>query len=332
MPEIILLLTGSVLLLLIIYDFFFTTLSQSGAGFLTLLVLRGAHFLLQTGVRVTSRKFYRFSGMITNLVVLAVWVIGVWLGLFLIFSSDPQSIVNEQGRAANVSERLYFTGYTLSTLGIGDFMPVSRAFRILVSCFSFFGFIFFTTSMTYLVSVSSGIIHKRTLAQLVQNFGTSPEEMVNHIRNRDRNHVIQKSLNIQEIIGEIAVNLQAFPVIAYYSTSRSLDSFGLNLARLDEAMTLIFYTETPGINRKDFIPLRKSLDGFLKFVHQDFPDISESGNDGALSFDFPPGQVPNAESEEDIRWRRKILSGMLHHEGLDWNDVFQKSSGSKGFS
>lgn len=332
MPEILLLITGSVLLLLIIYDFFFTTLSQSGAGFLTLLVLRGAHFLLQTGVHVTSRKFYRFSGMIINLVVLTVWVIGVWVGLFLIFSSDPQSIVNDQGRAANVPERLYFTGYTLSTLGIGDFMPVSRAFQILVSCFSFFGFIFFTTSMTYLVSVSSGIIHKRTLAQSVQNFGTSPEEMVNHIRNRDRNHVIQKSLNIQEVIGQIAVNLQAFPVIAYYSTSRSLDSFGLNLARLDEVMTLIFYTETPGINAKDFIPLRKSVDGFLKFVQQDFPDISESGNDDAPPFGFSPGQSLDAKSEEDIRWRRKILSGMLHHEGLDWNDVFQKTSGSKGFS
>ena len=137
------LLTGTLLLLLIMYDFFFTTLSSSGAGFFTKWVSIFTHKIINALVRIMGRKVYNISGMLINLTTLANWVFWVWLGLFFIFSFDPGGIVNSDGRMATAVERLYFTGYTLSTLGIGNFYPTTPFFEILTSIFILFRFCFF---------------------------------------------------------------------------------------------------------------------------------------------------------------------------------------------
>ncbi|NJW55782.1 ion channel, partial [Salinimicrobium oceani] len=93
-----------------------------------------------------GRKVFDYSGMIVNLAVLFVWILLVWLGLFLVYSYDPSAITNSDSRPANWVERLYYTGYVLSTLGLGNFKPTTPFFEILTSVFSFFGFIFFTSS------------------------------------------------------------------------------------------------------------------------------------------------------------------------------------------
>lgn len=132
------LISGIVLLLLVMYDFFFTTLSGSGAGFISKNVANFSHKIMQLVVKLFGRSSYGHSGLLVNLKVLAVWVGLVWMGLFLIYSSNPEAIINGNGRVANNWERLYFTGYTLSTLGIGNLKPTTAFFEILTSCFSFF--------------------------------------------------------------------------------------------------------------------------------------------------------------------------------------------------
>jgi hypothetical protein len=121
------LISGILLLLLTMYDFFFTTLSGGGAAFITRFITFLSHKLLQLGVRFFGRVVYRMSGMAVNLSVLLVWVLLIWIGLFLIFSSNPDAIVNNDNRAAGNWERLYFTGYTLSTLGMGT---LNRSLRL----------------------------------------------------------------------------------------------------------------------------------------------------------------------------------------------------------
>ncbi len=128
--------------LLVIYDFFFTTLSGSGAGFISKFFSSIANKFIQLGVKFFGRGMYSFSGLIINLQILAVWLLMAWVGLFLVYSSNPEAIINSEGRVAQNLERLYFTGYTLSTLGMGDFKPTKASFQILTSYFSFFGFIF----------------------------------------------------------------------------------------------------------------------------------------------------------------------------------------------
>lgn len=198
---------GIVVVFLTMYDFFFTTLSGGGAAFITRYVTFISHKSLLVGVKLFGRRTFIFSGMVVNISVLFVWLTLVWFGLNLIYSSDPGSLVNDSIREANNWERLYFTGYTLSTLGIGNFKPISPAFELLTSIFSVFGFIFFTTSMTYIISVSSAVIHKRSLALSIRNLGRTPEEMVYRLLNQDTSFSRQNLALLQEKIERHSINL-----------------------------------------------------------------------------------------------------------------------------
>lgn len=131
---------GIFLLLIVMHDFFFTTLSGSGAGFLSENFSILSDKVIQFFTRLFGRRTYDYQGLLVNLVILGAWLFFIWVGLYLIFSWNPQAITNSDGRIANGWERLYFTGYTISTLGIGNFKPTTPFFELLTSCFSFFGF------------------------------------------------------------------------------------------------------------------------------------------------------------------------------------------------
>lgn len=319
MAETMYLVFGILLLMLIIYDFFFTTLAQSGAGIITQLTAVVAHKFLQLGVKIFGRKFYSLSGLLVNLSVLVVWVALVWLGLFLVFSSDPPAIVNDDGRMANGVERLYFTGYTLSTLGIGDFTPSTSSFQILTSCFSFFGFIFFTTSMTYLVSVSSGVIHKRSLALSIRNMGANPKEMVESFMSVDTSFSHQKFSSLQQMIDRHAVNLQAFPVLHFYSTADVSSSLGLHVAKLDEAVTILLHTSKGDPFRNELIPLRRSLTELLIHIEEKYSYIYP----GTIKSDAPVSDESKTGAQKDasLEHRRQILKGLLINESFGWSDI-----------
>lgn len=75
MNETIYLIVGSILLIAIIYDFFFTTLSISGAGFISKGISLLSYKLIQFCTRIFGRKAYSYSGLIVNLSIFFTWLI-----------------------------------------------------------------------------------------------------------------------------------------------------------------------------------------------------------------------------------------------------------------
>lgn len=70
MAEQLYLFIGTIILLLAMYDFFFTTLSGSGAAFITQFISFISHKILQGIVAIIGRQGYSISGMLINLMVL----------------------------------------------------------------------------------------------------------------------------------------------------------------------------------------------------------------------------------------------------------------------
>ncbi len=319
MAEILNLITGAVLLLLIMYDFFFTTLSGSGQGFISKSISGVAHRFIQAIVKMWGRGMYDYSGMIVNLLVVAVWVIIVWIGLYLVFSYQAEHIVNNDGRMANNWERLYFTGYTLSTLGLGNFQPVTPFSEILTSIFSFFGFIFFTSSMTYLISVSSAVTNKRSLSRSIQNLGKDPVEIAKKLVNLNISYSYQQILTLQEMIDRHAVNHQAYPVVHFYSHSRPEVCLSINLVRLDEAISLLLNTDNGREMEEELQLLRSSLDHFLNYLKENFTSSLPMK-------ELPPETIPvpyviPKGNRKALQQRRQILGGLLRSESFRWEDV-----------
>jgi ABC-type multidrug transport system fused ATPase/permease subunit len=328
MNDILYLIFGSIILLATIYDFFFTTLSGSGEGFITHFVSQVSHTLIQLGVKIFGRKVYSISGMFVNLVVLGIWIVLVWTGLFLVFSSNPDAIVNSNNRVATSIERLYYTGYILSTLGIGNFKPLTPFFELLTSIFSFFGFVFFTTSMTYLISLSSGVIFKRTIALSINNLGETPDELAKSLMEKDSSYRYQKFSSLQEMIDRHYVNHQAYPILHYYGNTDIPSSFSLHLAILDEAINILLFKTLEKQDHKELLPLRSSITHFLKKMHQKasrYSIIEIDSYDNLPAYDQKEGEYQEGITIED---RRKVLSNMLKNEGFGWNDVYSSKKGT----
>lgn len=321
MLEIILLIFGIIILLLGMYDFFFTALSGTGAGSIAKYFSHGTYKALQITQSYFGRRIYSFSGLLVNVIVLAVWLLMVWLGLFLIFSSEPEMVTNNSGRIANFWERLYFTAYTLSTLGIGNFAPTTGLAEILTSCFSFFGFIFFTSSMTYFVSVSSAVVNKRTLTRSIHNLG-GPLEIAEKLLNLNPSNSFQQALALQEMIDRHATNHQSYPVIHYYAQPEPDASLNINLVRLDEAVTIILHAENKDELKKELEPLRSSLTNFFHHIEKKI-SRNFSNTKTAVGFSFEIPYNTRSSDNEKLLQRRKLLLSLLQSEGFDWQTVFQ---------
>ena len=196
MYETFLLISGAVILVVVLYDFFFTTLSGNGTGFITGYISIASDKIIRSFSKLFGRKTFNFRGLLVNLIVLSFWIILIWAGLFLLYSSNPDAIINSDGRVANIWERIYFTAYTISTLGMGDFIPTSAFFEILTGLFSIIGFIFFTTSMTYFISVSPALVNKRTISKSITSLGDTPQKISRQFLNLSSSHLFQQLVSL----------------------------------------------------------------------------------------------------------------------------------------
>lgn len=328
MAEIAYLISGAALLLFVSYDFFYTTLSASGAAPLA----RGVSFMLQglllLLVRIFGRKAFSISGMLINLAVLTLWILLIWLGLFLVFSYHPEAIINSNGKVASTIERFYYTGYVLSTLGLGNFKPTTPFFEILTSGFSLFGFVFITTSMTYLVSVSSAVMHKRTLGLFIRNLGKRPDEVARYLLGVDSSFRYQQLIVLQQMIDRHSTNHQAYPVLHFYHTPTEGTSLSINLTVLDEAVSILLNSNKLNNIEKELQPLRNSISNFLQHVEQKYghkADAAPSINWSRLQL---PEGVPESENtvEHPLRSRRKVLQSLLQSENWNWDKIYPESA------
>ncbi|HER39816.1 MAG TPA: hypothetical protein ENO10_01175 [Salinimicrobium catena] len=251
--------------------------------------------------------------MIVNLSVLFVWIILVWLGLFLVYSYDPSGITNSDSIPATWVERLYYTGYILSTLGLGNFKPTTPFFEIVTSIFSFFGFIFFTSSMTYLISVSSGVIRKRTLSRSISTLGKKPSEIAGKLKNLQPTYRDQQILSLQEQMTNHLVSHQAYPVVHFYSHQNPENCFSINFVRLDEALTILLKEDKEDISgatgKKELQLLRSTMDDLLMHMKENFSN----------SLPKPEGYTDFKNiNEATLDQRRKLLLAMLKSEKFSW--------------
>lgn len=319
MNEVVCLVIGIILLLVIVYDFFFTTLSISGAGFVSRGITLVSYKVIQFFFRMFGRRIYSFSGLTVNLSIFFTWLIVIWIGLFFLYSSNPEAITNSEGRAASTIERLYFTGYVLSTLGMGNFYPTTVKMEVLSSIFSFFGFIFFTSSITYFLSVSSAVINQRILSRSIERLGKTPEKIAAKLLEIDSAYAYQQLMSFQTMLDRHVANHQAYPVIHYFSHPQPQVCLGLNVVRLDEAVSILISSDKTNKIKEEVGLLRETLTAYLNHLEENYSGSLPKGKEKVSSqpLDY---KITNMNST-DLNKRRKILRGVLRSEGFEWADI-----------
>ncbi|WP_158607153.1 potassium channel family protein [Pontibacter oryzae] len=330
MNDVIYLIIGILILGTVSYDLIYTTFSPRGAGF----VSRSVSTVIWRSLFWLSRlfkysKMLNGAGIIIVVSILLSWVMMLWIGNAFIFLSDTDAVVNSTTKVpAGLVERIYFTGYNLSTMGNGDYMAGTDGWRIYTAFISFSGLIMITIGVTYMVPVLSAITSRRALSIRITSIGQSPQLMLlNNWNGSDFKQLESHFENLAQPVAEQGQSHLAYPVLHFFHHTDKEAALLPNLAALDEAITilLLFVPEDKRPANNVIIPLRQAITTFLgslTVLYLDPSSVQEpSLNIKKLQESDIPLEKPDTYKIEKLNKRRRILKAMLDYDGWEWDEV-----------
>lgn len=330
--NIVLLISGISIAFIVLIDFTYTTLSANGVGFLTGRISRAIWRIFLVVCRHRgSNKFFNHSGMVTIIANLITWLSLTWLANSLIVISDPKSIVNATTQApATALEKVYFVGYTLSTLGLGDFKPGTDFWRLFTVLVSLSGITILTIAITYLVQVLTAEIDKRQLSIYIATLGGTPQGIL--INGWNGKNFKKLQLDFDGLSNMILAHSQyhlAFPILHHFHSSDIKESTAINLTALDEALTILALCIPEAAQADlDVGSLRKALTTYLITLESDFIHPSDEALPLPSLTLLQEANIPLCDDEESIRrgykkltTRRKLLKALLENDGWRSSDL-----------
>ncbi|GGY78711.1 ion channel [Marinobacter zhanjiangensis] len=170
---------GTLLIATVMVDVFWTTLTTRGAGIFTIGVIAGVRLLVCTCCLTLGRRGpLMTAGPLAVTLMGAVWLAGLWSGWVLVFSGMSASVLDTSTKMpVGLDGYIYYVGFTLSTLGVGDLIPAGSVPRLLTTAASFNGLVLVTLVITYAVPLVGGAVQRREVAFELY--------LINAARNRD---------------------------------------------------------------------------------------------------------------------------------------------------
>lgn len=319
---------GVLLLTIAIVDFTWTTLwVEGGTGPLTSRVMSWSWRTLRK-VGGQNSQLLSLIGPLIFAISLLVWISLLWGGWTLIFASAESALIDTLNRGSvSWSDQLYFTGYTMFTLGNGDFVPRGWIWQVATILMVGSGMLFITLSVTYILSVLDAVTQKRSFAMGVSGFGTQGTEIVRKGWDGEEFRGLDLPLNTYvSQLNTLTSNHKAYPILHYFYTPQVNQAPVIGIAVLDEALTLLRF----GIreeNRPDDIIIdnaRLSVHIYLETLEAAFiepanrpppsPDLSTLRDAG----------IPTVSDDEfaatldDLDEHRRILLGLVESDARQW--------------
>jgi hypothetical protein len=323
---------GVIILLITATDLINTSLSVRGAGFISKRLSKFIwSVLLVINKKMGRRKVLEIGGAVILVSILINWLLLIWISASLLFISQPDSLMNvETNTSTTVVNKIFFTGYTLSTLGLGDIEPEGNFWDILTAVLSFTGLILISIAITYLIPVVSAEITKRKISVYINTLGGSVEEiLLNHWNAKDFKELEQPFISLIDSIILHAQNHKAYSVLHFFHSSDKKEAFVLNITNLDEALTVLLHS-IPKEQRPSFnvlIRLRKAISSYLVTLPATFitpgkktPPILILTALENKGIKIISGEMVDLEYEK-LRTRRRLLLSLLKDDGWEWTDL-----------
>lgn len=323
---------GAGMLGVILYDFISTVLTVTGSGPLTGR-LNAFFWKLQRRLhhRWPSHRRLSCAGPALAVGSLLLWAAALWLAWTLIFASSPGAIVDAKTeQPADTVTRAYYVGYTLTTLGLGDYKPGSGGWRIATVLAAANGLFLFTMAITYIIPVVSAVADKRRLAALIDGLGDTPADIVIQGYRDDRFAALQDQLiTLTPMVAAIGQRHLAYPILHYFHSPEAATALPARIARLDETVSVLADGVAAGTRPPTLAlaPLRRALDGFVGILDSAHIDPAPAP---------PPAPALAAlrgagiRCVDDARWHaalaeralhRRRLLGLVHADAWGWSAV-----------
>ena len=325
----VLVLLGGVLVAVAVVDAVVTTLAAgSGGGPLTRRLSSGVWRALRRVARGRAAGLLPWSGVVVLLVTVLTWVLLMWAGWTIVFSSTPSAVVTAQASLpADVAARIYYAGFVVFTLGVGDVVAGGPAWQLATAVATFIGLAVVTLSITYLVSVVNAAVSRRALARTIHLSGLTGADIVSlhwhDGRVRDSFGDLVESLCTQ--ILQITQQHLAYPVLHHFHAAEPESSAPRALAALDDALVLLgaALPEERRPPHDTLTRLRRALEHYAGTVHgaagkgaqaPPLPDL-----DALRTVGIPVvSDIEFARSASTHQRRRQELAELVRADAWSW--------------
>ncbi|MBD1835898.1 two pore domain potassium channel family protein [Cyanobacteria bacterium FACHB-472] len=247
------------------------------------------------------------------------------------FSASDRSLVSADSKQpADTWERIYFIGYTLVTLGLGDYQPEGRIWQLATAIAAANGFLLITLAITYLISVVSAATQKRQLAIYIFCLGSNPSEILTKAWNgKDFGMLSQHLVSLTPMLALYGQNHLVYPVLHYFHSTDLQTAAEINVVVLDEALTLLECAVKPE-HRPDAVALyalRESVLVFLDTLSSAFIKPAASAPPLPVLDELRASNIPLVSDEvfekevSSISKRRRLLLALVQNDGWTWKSI-----------
>ena len=226
---------GVLLILIGVGDVFFTVLHYNGFGFLS---SRLYHRLFYAVCFITMPlpQTYRAFGLsmaapLMVPVTIVVWILLVSMGYAMIYYAGMKSgdfSLSVPRLEPSFVEALYFSGITISTLGLGDVTPTSGFYQLFAVSEALTGFGILTLAITYVLGIYGvlqqlGVLSAGLYYQ-AQDTSDPLSILTPHFPDGEHRGLETHMMQLHRGLVEIYEGLRRYPIVYYYHSRRAYRS------------------------------------------------------------------------------------------------------------
>ena len=282
---------GWFLVALVVWDAFVTILRIDGPGPLTRAWSEPTwRVLLAVHRRRAIHRALAVAGPAITILTIVLWFVGLVLGTWLLLRAAPGSVVLATGRVpAGPLDLAYYVPVALTGLGYGDYVPAGPPWTFVTGVLTFVATTLLTLAVSYLVSVISAALQRRTTASSVFALGQDPETVARHLGEDPGGWAGPYLAGLAGDVSEVAAQQRAFPVLRYFHSPDPRRSPALATLLLADAVHLLR-------SRPEGLP--PGLTAVVDAALTDFIDVKEGDAD-----DVEVGQdrAPMVEAADRLR-------------------------------
>lgn len=338
--QLLLIILGLFILTLVTIDVLITTLTLGGGGPIT---SRITTWVWKLSLKIHHRhSFHRMLatvGWILLVSIAVIWYVGAFIGWVLLFDSTVTAVVNASSKQpADMWETIYFVGYTLSTLGMGDYQPQGIVWQMATVIASTNGFFLVTLSIAYLLPVVSAATEKRAFAVYISSLGGTADEILMASWNgKDFQNLDSHLSSITTSLTQLGEKHLTYPILHYFHSVERSRSLSLSLVALDEALTLLHYAIPPEYqpSKATLNSARRASAAFLKTLKSAYLESAKLEPPLIKLELLRTKGIPTVSDREFVKatkhvcQRRKLLLALVENDGWNWDAIASTQTTSR---
>lgn len=218
---------GTAVVLLALADIFLSVLyARMGVGLLTPYMYRLTWRIMKAvspgqGKGKGKNFFLSFAGPLMMVQTVVMWLTLLLVGFTLIHWPAMGSGVEATSGATPTDfwSTLYYSGYSLTTLGTGNFVPKTSPYRILMVLQAAIGFSVVTLTLTYFMSVYSALVRRNTLAQMLHHLSGGsgdPVQLVSGLASGGPSDSRSELVQVGSSVLDLLESHHSYPVLHYF--------------------------------------------------------------------------------------------------------------------